>query len=815
MLRKIFTTLSLSVAAITLNASTTVTLQGVNFNVDTLKHIKVGPGTMYTSYLFTSQSTSKVFRAYSLSMEMTGHDNVEYRMEIGNDTTLTTERISSIAQRKSDSDTHYFAAVNADFYITASYVPEYTGQPHMDCIMDGVIAGTGYLAAADYGHFFMDKDKYMWCDNPTQSFTVTFPGGTTVEMPRINQDIYENELVLFNSKYGRQTRVAGCTEVQVALAEGETWGVNRPIKLVVTSAPSTSGSTPITADGAVLSATGTATANIESLNIGDELTVNFSISLQDYNVSPDIKECSGGDVVILKRGEVIMDAIRFINGRDSNNPRTMLGYNEDRSIMVWGLVDGRRTGVSDGCTYPEGAELMKFFGCYDALNVDGGGSSGMYIEPFGIVNSPSDGSERAVSNGIFAVLNAPEDNEIAEIRFVDWAMRFPKYGTYQPVIYGYNRYGLLINTDVQGFSLSCPAELGEITNDGTTFFGNGDGSHLLTATYNGLTATLPVTVVGDAATELKYTDVLLDNYREWPVDVQAKVNESYMAVSPEALSWISADETVATVDANGLVKGLKDGTTSITGTIGDYTGIVNLTVECPTDRVMTINNVADSADWTISKSGIKNLYVKNLDKGLAIDYMISSARGPIIKLNGEKRVWSLPDALQLRLTPIGDAAITRVTVGLISNKGELVAAKFEDITSGEENTLTLNIADYLDVNDIGIYPITLRYIYVEPKGATSTAFRVEIPGIEAIYNNAPSGVESIGVDSCENNTLNISVNDGIISIGETAETIELYNLAGQKVAEAHNSSTIDAPVAGLYIIRAVIDSIPLSAKIVL
>ena len=394
------------------------------------------------------RSETKNLNVFVLEMDLKGYDNVEYRMEIGNDTTLTTEQISSIAKRKSNENTHYFAAVNADFYITSSYVPEYVGQPHMDCIMNGEIAGTGYLAAADYGHFFIDHNKNMWCDNPTQSFTLTLPDNTVINLPRINQDIYDNEVVLFNSKYGCQTRVSGCTDVRVRLADGESWGVNKPIKLIVTVAPSTTGCTPITQNEVVISAKGDAqSAQLSTLKVGDELTLNCNISLQDYNIAPDIKECSGGDVVILKRGEVVYEAIRFINGRDSNNPRTMFGYNEDRSKMVWCVVDGR--GVSTGCTYPEGADIMKLFGCYDAVNVDGGGSSGMYLQPFGIVNHPSDGKERAVSNGLFAVLNAPQDNNITEIRFADWTVKSPKYGNYTPVIYGYNQYGLLVDTDVK------------------------------------------------------------------------------------------------------------------------------------------------------------------------------------------------------------------------------------------------------------------------------------------------------------------------------------------------------------------------------
>ena len=157
MKKSILTLILLILCVISVKAYTNVMVQGVEYHVDTLRHIKVGPGTMYTQMAFNS--ASKKFTVHALNMEMKGHDNVEFRMEIGKDSTLTTELISSIAKRKSDENTHYFAGVNADFFITSGYDPNYVGEPHMDCIMNGEIASTGYLNASDYGHFFMDKDK--------------------------------------------------------------------------------------------------------------------------------------------------------------------------------------------------------------------------------------------------------------------------------------------------------------------------------------------------------------------------------------------------------------------------------------------------------------------------------------------------------------------------------------------------------------------------------------------------------------------------------------------------------------------------------
>ena len=786
----------LSVAA---NASTSTTINSVEYSVDTLGHVKVGPGTMHTKLLF--KSSGKTFRAEVLTMEMAGHDNVEYRMEIGQDTTLSTENISSIAMRKSDANTHYFAGVNADFFITTSYVPQYAGEPHMDCIMNGEIASTGYLNAADYGHFFMDKNKYMWCDNPTQSFVITFPDGSEVVMPRINEDIHEGEMVLFNSKYGRQTRVTGCTDVQVRLAEGETWGVNKAIRLVVVSDPSTSGCTPINKAEAVLSALGSTYAEkIAQLKKGDELVANFSIALQDYGVAPDVKECSGGDVVILKRGEVILEAHRFINSRDGNNPRTMFGYDENRTKMVWCAIDGRQAGYSDGCTYPEGADVMKFLGCYDALNLDGGGSTGMYIEPFGIVNKPSDGKERAVANGMFAVLKAPEDNEIAEIRFKDWSMTFPKYGSYTPVVYGYNKYGLLIDTDVQGFTLECPEELGEIQNGGSSFFGNGSGTHALTAIYNGLTADLPVTIENTASAELKYSSVLIDNYRQWPVEVQALVKEEYMAIDPQAMNWSSSDESVASVDAfSGVVKGIKDGTAMITGTVGDFSGTVNVSVQCPAKQIMPIESDLDLATWKFTKSSMKSNEVTKVGNGVAFDFVISSSRGPSIKMSKDDLpIWSLPDAIRLRINP-GDVTVSRITIGARANNGKIVNTKIEPkLDANKENVVELPIADFADVNDIGIYPVYLMAITIEPSGKNGTEYRIEIPGIEAVYKNVQSGIYDLEQD--------MKNDPGIVVAGNTvivpcfSDIIEVYDISGQIVSRVENATTVSVPGKGLYIV---------------
>lgn len=746
----VFVILALGILCFPIQASRTITIQSKEYNVDTLRYVKVGPGTMYSSLLYTAKDGSKKFRGFFLTMEMKGHDNVEYRMELGKDSTLNVEAPSSVAKRKSGPNNYYFAGTNADFYITSSYDPLYVGMPHMECIMDGEVAGIGYLPTKGYGHFFMDYNKYMWCDWPSQSYSFTKSDNSVVTLTRVNQKVDNNELTMFNSKFGHYTKTTSeSTEIAIKLVDGEKWSVNKPFKVQVVGSPRTGGNMQIIPNCAVLSAKGTRVADITALKDGDVLTMNFETHLADYNISPEsIKECSGGDVVLLKRGEVVYEADRWINGRDSNNPRTMFGYSEDRSTMVWGVIDGRST-ISDGSTYPEGADVMKYAGCYDAVNEDGGGSSDMYIQNLGIMNKPSDGSERAVSNGLYAVLKAPEDNQIAEIKFIDYAMQFPKYGVYTPLFYGYNKYGMLIDNNVQGVELSCSSDLGIIKN-GNTFVGSGDGLHPLYATYKGTIMTsIPVTIIESNNVALRLSSVMNDTYRKYPIEVQAFMNETPMPIDAAALKWNSEDVSIAKVGQDdGILIGEANGTTTVHGVLGTYDGALKVTVEKPTARAMAIESPFDASTWKITQSGGKNIAATPFEKGLQITYTGASGRAPNIKLTKKIQLWSLPDTIRMKINP-GNAPISKITFTTSANGASIVNTIVgESLTANQLNVVDVPIKSICDAEDMNSYPIAISAITFDMgTSTTDQEYKIEIPAFETIYKAAdPSGVENIASD---------------------------------------------------------------------
>ena len=71
------------------------------------------------------------------------------------------------------------------------------------------------------------------------------------------------------------------------------------------------------------------------------------------------------------------------------------------------VVDGRQVDLSNGMTFAEQAKMMQDFGCTEALNIDGGGSSTFWLGGK-IMNSPSDGRERSIANGLIVVQKKKE-----------------------------------------------------------------------------------------------------------------------------------------------------------------------------------------------------------------------------------------------------------------------------------------------------------------------------------------------------------------------------------------------------------------------
>lgn len=125
-------------------------------------------------------------------------------------------------------------------------------------------------------------------------------------------------------------------------------------------------------------------------------------------------ECGMSDSNIMTAGPMLVRHGKLVPQRDDRSfvtrrhNRTALGIRPDGTTLLV-VADGRFKDHAEGLTLPELELVMRWLGCREAINLDGGGSSTMYVRGKGVINYPSDNKihdhegERPVSNAILVI----------------------------------------------------------------------------------------------------------------------------------------------------------------------------------------------------------------------------------------------------------------------------------------------------------------------------------------------------------------------------------------------------------------------------
>ena len=112
-----------------------------------------------------------------------------------------------------------------------------------------------------------------------------------------------------------------------------------------------------------------------------------------------MKTAVGGGPVLLQNGKIKItnnEEVKFMGKAiDDKHPRTCMGYTKDGRLIVL-VIQGRFSGIAEGATLTQEAQLLKDLGCVEALNLDGGGSSCMLINGKETITPSDKEGERAV-----------------------------------------------------------------------------------------------------------------------------------------------------------------------------------------------------------------------------------------------------------------------------------------------------------------------------------------------------------------------------------------------------------------------------------
>ncbi|MEW9534564.1 phosphodiester glycosidase family protein [Microbispora sp. NPDC049125] len=219
--------------------------------------------------------------------------------------------------------------------------------------------------------------------------------GAAVQVTGLNRVPKPDELVLYTEEIGRETPKDDGVEA-VLDAAGKVTAVRDPGARVAKGTR-------------VLHGVGAA-ADWLWEHAPKDATVKVTTRVTDlrtHKAIPLTSETSiiGGAIGLVRGGRTSITASRDgmanVNMILRRHPRTLAGVTKNGKLII-AVVDGRAPGSTVGASFFEAAELMRWLGARDAVNLDGGGSSAMVIGKK-VVNHPSDGVERGVGDALLVV----------------------------------------------------------------------------------------------------------------------------------------------------------------------------------------------------------------------------------------------------------------------------------------------------------------------------------------------------------------------------------------------------------------------------
>jgi hypothetical protein len=285
-------------------------------------------------------------------------------------------------------------------------------------------------------------------------------------------------------------------------------------------------------------------------------------------------------------------------------PRTAFGLSQDGKTAIIMVVDGR--GDSVGATHSEMADYMREYGAYNAMHLDGGGSSTMAVKTVEdtqptVKNTVSEGSERKIMSAVGIFQNA-EKGEIEKIAITPSMTRTVPNKTMTFTVYGldeyYNRF------EIPAGEVTMQAVGIDGTWNGYDFTPSGSGTFAVTALYNGLGAS-KTGVISAVTSRLKPSaDIKLNKAGETAtIAMQVVDTDGFSHWVSTTTKYEVADSSVGTMKAN-VFTAAKEGSTYIKCTRDGQTAYIAVTVgggEGVTKPQATL--VADPLQKKVTKEG--------------------------------------------------------------------------------------------------------------------------------------------------------------------------------------------------------------------
>ena len=508
---------------------------------------------------------------------------------------LTKQSVYSMAKALESGGDRVLSGINGDYFVMA------TGDPLGLVVTDGLLrSSSSYLHAIG---FYEDGSAII--GHPDLTIRADFKG-YSLKVSDINKIRSSGGYYLFTEDFGSTTKntqpgidvvlrpvtqnpgqsVTGADGV--SLTASNDLAIGSMVNCVVEEVIETDGgATPIPAGKFILSISSSGSEwlqeMVRSLQPGDQL------DLEVY--SPDTRwnqvDCAVGALYyIVSDGQVV-------SGLDAASaaPRTAVGIKPNGDVIFY-TIDGRLSGHSVGATIRMVAQRLVELGCTEAVLLDGGGSTTLVstYPDYGassIVNKPSEGASRAVTNAIFLVSNLEPTGKAASLYVTPSSLTLLPGATTQCVATAMDS-GWYPMKALPG-EITWSAQDSTVSDSGLFTAPAKTGTYTVTGSSGGVSGSTRIQVydtpdsirVTNAATGKSVSSLTLAPGQKVDLNAAASYRTVGLTGGDACFTW-SADPSVGTIDETGqFTAGAFSGTGKIKVAAGNYAVTISVTVNAP------------------------------------------------------------------------------------------------------------------------------------------------------------------------------------------------------------------------------------------
>ena len=306
---------------------------------------------------------------------------------------------------------------------------------------------------------------------------------------------------------------------------------------------------------------------------GAEITLDVTAASDDWN---DVEYAVGALYSLVENGSIV-------SGLPSGaNPRTAIGQKADGTLIFY-TIDGRKSGHSIGATLNQVAARLIELGCKTALCLDGGGSTTLSVtEPDELeaktINTPSDGSSRAITNQIFLIASSESTGRLSHF-YVNADSNYVLAGSKVNIsasavdtnfIPMAKKYDLEADGGtLEGNVLTTPKQGGDVTVTASSGSKRGETTVHVIETPDSITVRNSSGTIISSLTVAPGTSAALV--------ASAVYNHMALKADQEAFTW-TVSGNIGTISESGLFTASAPGTGTITISAGGKTATVDVTV---------------------------------------------------------------------------------------------------------------------------------------------------------------------------------------------------------------------------------------------